>query len=135
MAEKDVHYYYIRDEENRPVITVAIADLAQEGVICRGIAICSKKDQPVKARGRAIAFGRLMKAYINCESSDRVLTDHRLPFVVYEYGIDCGFKSGYNVEATDFELSLLDRDFDKDYNGPVGDEGEDEWDWDCQDWD
>lgn len=53
-------FYYIKDKENKPVITVC---LIQDGSKwSRGIAICSKKDIPNKKIGRAIAEGRAQKA-------------------------------------------------------------------------
>jgi hypothetical protein len=63
-------FYYIRDEQKRPVITVclAIADRSEGGQrwdsahITRGMALCSKKDTPNKRVGRALAWGRARKA-------------------------------------------------------------------------
>lgn len=50
------YYYYLRDNANRPVVTVCL--LAENGNVARGIAVCSIKDQPEKRKGRAIAKAR-----------------------------------------------------------------------------
>lgn len=49
-----IKYYYIRDNQNRPTITVCLIK-DSEGNISRGIAVCSDKDQPCKKMGRNIA--------------------------------------------------------------------------------
>jgi hypothetical protein len=55
------YYYYIRNRRNAPIVTVClIKDLDS---VCRGVAICSLKDNPVKESGRKLAKKRAMKAY------------------------------------------------------------------------
>lgn len=56
-----IKYYYIRDNQNRPTITVCLIK-DSEGNISRGIAICSDKDQPCKKVGRNIAKERAIYA-------------------------------------------------------------------------
>ncbi len=56
MVEK---YYYGR-VNNKPIITVCL--LSQGNTIARGVAICSKQDNPKKVTGKAIAHGRAIKA-------------------------------------------------------------------------
>ncbi|GAG90792.1 unnamed protein product, partial [marine sediment metagenome] len=53
-------YYYIRDEDHHPIVTVCL--LKNNGDISRGVAVCSKQESPHKAYGRALAFKRAKKA-------------------------------------------------------------------------
>lgn len=55
-------YYHLRDARNRPVVTVCL--LVEGRALARGIAICSPKDNPKKALGRAIAKGRALKGFV-----------------------------------------------------------------------
>jgi hypothetical protein len=55
-----VAFYYLRDDKNRPHVTVCVIP-AGRGRFVRGIAICSPRDQFSKKIGRAIAFGRAQK--------------------------------------------------------------------------
>ena len=55
------YYYYIRSEHHAPIVTVCLVKTDTE--VCRGIAICSNKDNPVKKIGRKLAKKRAMKAY------------------------------------------------------------------------
>ena len=52
-------YYYIRDKDNHPIVTVCL--LKNGSDITRGTAICSRQDIPWKEYGRALAFKRAMK--------------------------------------------------------------------------
>ena len=53
-------FYYLRDEHNRPIVTVCLMYI--EGYVSRGIALCSPKDNPCKKIGRGIAYNRASKA-------------------------------------------------------------------------
>jgi hypothetical protein len=55
-------YYYHRDSQNRPFITVCLLHDPETKESARGIAVCSKDDMPMKKRGRGIAYGRALKA-------------------------------------------------------------------------
>lgn len=55
-----IYYYYLRDKAKRPVVTICL--LQENGVACRGVAICSPLDSPNKKLGRAIALGRARRA-------------------------------------------------------------------------
>jgi hypothetical protein len=55
-----IYFYYERDEQNRPIKTNCL--LIANGDICKGIAICSKRDNPNKKTGRNIAYGLAKKA-------------------------------------------------------------------------
>lgn len=60
-------FYYVRDKENRPAITVCLlAQNRPDGVfVARGIAVCSDTDNPCKIKGRGFAFSRANKAFVN----------------------------------------------------------------------
>jgi hypothetical protein len=68
-------FYYLRDPENKPIVTVCLLLDVQDGSyddtiwmkthVARGIAICSNLDAPNKKVGRAIAKGRALKALMN----------------------------------------------------------------------
>jgi hypothetical protein len=63
-------YYYVRDDENKPRVTICIiVDTEAERILSRGIALCSFKDCPNKKIGRKIAEGRAWKG-INGFQSD-----------------------------------------------------------------
>lgn len=66
MIEK---FYYIRDKENKPRITVCFLKDESTGDFARGVAICSKRDNPCKRTGRNIARGRAIWALKNMGSN------------------------------------------------------------------
>jgi len=49
------YFYYIRDETSYPTVTVCIQFDTLTGWYSRGVAVCSRQDQPVKKIGRTIA--------------------------------------------------------------------------------
>jgi hypothetical protein len=57
-----IRFYYIRDDENKPRVTVCLYQYSDCRSPTRGIALCSPVDNPCKKTGRAIALGRAMKA-------------------------------------------------------------------------
>lgn len=59
MIEK---YYYFRSNENKPRITVCILANPATKEYSRGVAICSKQDNPCKKTGRKIAKERALFA-------------------------------------------------------------------------
>jgi len=68
------HYYYLRDDANRPLVTVCLStDI--NGRHYRGVAICSPKDNPVKRVGRQIAQGRVFRAMHRNQAGDPVYRD------------------------------------------------------------
>ena len=54
------YFYYLRDKEKRPLVTVCLHCIGKK--YYRGVAICSPKDSPIKRIGRNIAYGRAMQA-------------------------------------------------------------------------
>jgi len=67
----DTRFYYLRDLQNKPLVTVCLAK-DTTGQYYRGIAICSPKDNPVKRVGRQIALGRVLRALHRNIESDPV---------------------------------------------------------------
>lgn len=54
-------FYYLRDPHRRPVVTICLIEDG-EGVVARGVAICSELDQPCRKTGRGIASQRALAA-------------------------------------------------------------------------
>lgn len=100
-------YYYLRDEKNRPVITVCILRL-DSGSIGKGVAICSPDDNTIKIDGRAKAGERALKAAVYAMSDMRV----NRPSVV-ETILDLNdmkpikYKSEYMPVLSEFEKQLI----------------------------
>lgn len=57
-------YYYIRDKENKPRITVCLLK-SKGGLISKGVALCCMKDNPCKKTGRELAKKRAKLALYN----------------------------------------------------------------------
>lgn len=54
--------YYQRDKQNHPRVTVCLMK-NDEGIISRGLALCSLKENPNKKRGTDIAVGKALQAF------------------------------------------------------------------------
>ena len=64
----DEYIYYVRDKQNRPMITVCLMR-SDDDHFSRGIAICSLKETgPDKAVGRMYARGRALRAFRKAEN-------------------------------------------------------------------
>ena len=110
-------YYYFRDEENRPHITVCLIE--HEGDYARGIAICSLKDNFSKKSyyydeknnivgGRDIAEKRAMKALVFNENNNPI--NRGECFDVFEqciFDLNTEFKSEFIPELSPFEQRLI----------------------------
>ena len=64
---RKVYFYYLKDCQNRPIITFCLikvqrSDLNLRPFYTRGVAICSRADNPCKKTGRKIAYERAMYA-------------------------------------------------------------------------
>jgi hypothetical protein len=120
-------HYYVRREDHTPIATVAIGWVKDSGVACRGIAICSCKDNFDRSRGRKLAYRRMVEAALSKQTKEPVLDsysrlegkdgtgnagiDQFLEIVdaevgerVYEYE----YKSGYRVWLSDRETKILE---------------------------
>ena len=60
--KEEVVYYYLKNDENKPIGCVAIKENA-DGTINRGVSICSKADAFVKKCARGLAFKRMNQAF------------------------------------------------------------------------
>jgi len=122
----DQIYYYLRDNERKPIITVCLlAYLDREKgplVDARGVAVCSPLDQPVKKKGRGIAYSRAIKALkmlvstlhpINYVGGNMSAFRHTL---LVRANLHHG-KSTYMPELSLFEAQLIDSCRRKDSNG------------------
>lgn len=103
-------YYYLRDNNNKPIVTICLAK-NQEGNIAKGFAICSDKDQCNKKSGKNIAFTRILKAFGKEKSSDSIKTMRcRNRILQLKNIIHIRYKSQYSPEyLTDFEKILLEQ--------------------------
>ena len=107
------YYYYIRDREGRPVITICLLkernyyNLAQYEY-ARGIAFCSDKDAPCKKVGRKIALQRAEHAFKKKADSCEIKREE-LFFQLYyrQDGIVERNKSVYNPKLTNHEKKIL----------------------------
>ena len=95
--------YYIR-EGNHPVTAVTVLKFKDK--LARGVAVCNKCDQFVKAVGRELSKDRAIKAYNN----ERCYGIIRQDIVVDKKHL---FKCEYMPELTEFEVELLTDPVDK----------------------
>ena len=99
-------FYYLRDKNNAPVITVCLLVVDGFREIARGVSICSKDDQPNKKIGRKIALARARKA-MGIKSNTSVI--RKIPFIdgLSDITIGLNFKSVYMPILTKFERRLV----------------------------
>jgi hypothetical protein len=113
-AEK--YFYYLRDKEKKPRVTVCIIGVTFDKVTkyARGIAICSLKDPVVKVTGRNIAHGRAVSALMNNNKSNDI-TRIEADMILESCGEEGLFiyKSEMNPVLTEHELTLIE-DFEGD---------------------
>lgn len=95
---REEKYYYIRDIDNRPIVTVCL--IKESNNIARGVAICSKQDQPCKAVGRKIAKARASYALNSQGVNLEIRRIKRFLSVGY-------FKSVFKPLLTDREVRLF----------------------------
>ena len=110
-------FYYIRDEEERPIITVCIYKNIFLGTVSKGTAICSEQDIPNKKIGRAIAGGRAKKAALNLGSSGLVKRNDVADELHAHFSMPMGriYKSCFNPELTEYEEKLISKRFSTEY--------------------
>jgi len=100
------YYYYIRDEEKKPRITVCLLQVDDPSkkinCIAKGIAICCMKDNPCKKEGRNLAKERALLALKN--------KAHCLP-MVWRKNITLNefyhFKAYFEPQLTEYEGRIL----------------------------
>lgn len=103
-------FYYLRDSENRRVVTVFIAQ-GRSKAYYRGISICSRRDPFCKVTGKNKAEGRAIKAMTNRETelpiSVAMLEDVRSRGINLIGDGIAPFKSAYNITPNEYERKLL----------------------------
>jgi hypothetical protein len=110
--DKNFIYYYLRDEDNHPRISVCLFR-APDKKIYRGISICSFLDVVSKVDGRNRARGRAIKAYLNQEDSEPIINLERSPsyrafsYFTSSYTSFYVFKSCPASKLTDYEKFLV----------------------------
>jgi hypothetical protein len=108
-----IAYYYLRDVENKPRITVCFCVDKDTKKTARGIAVCSKKDNPNKKVGRSIAQQRCKHALLNEQETLPFRENFFFPkmaFGAVPPAIVDGFKSEFNPkEYTIIEKKLMEK--------------------------
>jgi len=96
------YYYYIRDADRKPIITVCLLFYKDDNIITKGLAFCCYKDVPCKKVGRRIALERALHAY-SIEINDCMTTRRdNFPFaIIFDY------KAYYRPKLTEYEESIL----------------------------
>jgi hypothetical protein len=72
--DEDFIHYYLRDSESHPKVAICLFK-APDNKIYRGISLCSPSDNFVKSKGREIAKGRAIKAFVNGVDSEPIVAD------------------------------------------------------------
>ena len=102
-------YYYYRDKDRRPLVTVCL--LVNGDEMARGVAICSPLDIPCKRTGRHIARGRAVKAlerfafWEKVARTEAVMVRARVNASLYHFR----YKSEYQPCLSAFEEQLLEK--------------------------
>lgn len=104
-------YYYLRNKNNVPMITVCLLK-DEENNVARGISICSERDVVCKKRGRRIAKVRAehamkTKAYslqIGRLETETIVAD--VEDINTQY-LPTWYKSSYNLNVADYEKKIL----------------------------
>jgi hypothetical protein len=101
-------YYYLRTPEKKPVITVCL--LEKNGEMARGVAVCSKLDNPCRKTGRKIARTRAQWALENKGNNCAIATSNcfralwqaKIVGSLFDY-----LKAAYNPEISYFEKQIM----------------------------
>lgn len=112
MEIKREAYYYARDKQNRPVVTVCLL-VDDKCNIARGVAICSAKDSPNKVWGRALSRSRALACFqsMGMHSMEPVRRKEALEVLVSLPGkqpYHLMAKAWWNPALTEFERDLVE---------------------------
>ena len=109
MGNPAMWYYYLRDKQNRPLVTVCLLK-DNDSKVYQGVAICSLKDNPNKKTGKAIAFGRAKQAEENKKDDGSIFRQEAYETLskVNDFNFYL-FKSTYDPVLTQYEAKLLNR--------------------------
>lgn len=104
-------FYYFRDTDNHPRITVCIIQDPKSKIYCRGLSLCSFMDATEKEFGRDMAEDRAIKAFKTQKHSEkmtRVETDKIISSIL-KFGneLNNAYKSVYDTLLTEFETKLF----------------------------
>jgi len=111
------YFYYFKDTENRPTVTVCLISLKNK--VARGIAICSTKDNFSKKTyvddngnivkgGRDIAEERAMTALLDEENSEPIYRSECDDILTNcGFDLEVEYKSEFDPELSEFELKLF----------------------------
>lgn len=100
-----VKYYYLRDENGHPRVTVCLLKASIGGMFHRGLALCSYSEKVIdKKLGRKLAYKRAVKAMMSKRNQLPIKSPNGIGIVGDFFIYD--FKSQYNVELTEFEQKL-----------------------------
>lgn len=55
-------FYTLGDSEGKPLVTVCIMNNAARTKFARGVAICGPDENPIKTKGKNMAYGRAIEA-------------------------------------------------------------------------
>jgi len=100
--------YYYKDKKKRPIITVCLFE--NNGIVSRGLSICSVKDVPCKKIGRKIARQRAAHAMKVKKSTGEItriealIAEQKAIPKVDDFML---FKSDFDPVLTTFEILLL----------------------------
>jgi len=107
-------FYYFRDKQNFPRITVCTIYDINKRLAVRGLALCGPKDIMNKEYGRDLAEDRAIVAYKTEKNSEkiqkRIAADVVDSCVNYSLSTECDpydFKSQFNINLTDYERSAF----------------------------
>ena len=107
-----IKYYYLRDEENKPRITICAVYDSIAGIFARGVAMCSEKDNPNKRVGRNIALQRAVHALANRTDAcpiERLDQGYRLDLAAIDAGLQklAPFKASFAPPMNAIERKLF----------------------------
>ena len=109
----DRKFYYRRDKDNHPRMTICLLRNPKTNIICRGIALCSYKEDDInKEVGRDLAESRAVLAFQTKDDSELIISTDA-------FGVFCDCidkedvtfvsptKSSYNPMLSEFEKKLF----------------------------
>lgn len=109
-----IYYYYLRDFNNVPVVTVCVVRKGNE--YARGVSICSSYDQVNKNVGRRISRDRALFAIHNRATDDNIINRSEAVDVLNDINYDTlyiNYKFEYNPQLSYFEMKLFWTEFRK----------------------
>jgi len=90
------YYYYLRDKDNHPRVTVAVVHHEPTGVLLRGVSICSFAETPCKAEGKRRALDKLIDMMLQHKTQLYPIVRERAHHILCA----CGeFMFAYTAEA------------------------------------